>query len=380
VNWSWDFDNDGIIDSNEQNPDWIYGEPGTYSVRLEVSDGTNTNSVLEVDIIQVFNGHTALEFTDSESCINCPAENSMNLIDAFTIEAWIYLYSYGPDASWGSGRIFDKSAVSIFLNNQFPLYPDQSLIVKMHHSDGTLSTSTTPATSLQLNQWQHVAVSYDGIDQVRIFVDGLQMMFNQPTAPSGNLEDNSQENIFIGNLAAMNKAFDGIIDEVRIWNFFMDQTQIQQNMNSYLHGWESGLMHYWQVNEGNGDTIFDLAGSNNAEIHDLNWCAGIELDPVEISTCEIPAFNFILKNYPNPFNPTTTISFNLATETNVSVDIYNVKGQKVKTLVNERMPEGQHEVIWDGLNQDNNSVSSGVYLYEVKIENQKFLNRMILIK
>lgn len=85
-------------------------------------------------------------------------------------------------------------------------------------------------------------------------------------------------------------------------------------------------------------------------------------------------------NYPNPFNPTTTISFNLAIDSDVSVEVYNVKGQKVKTLINEEMFKGKHSVNWDGINENNKSVSSGVYLYKVKAGNQESVKRMILLK
>jgi FlgD Ig-like domain len=97
---------------------------------------------------------------------------------------------------------------------------------------------------------------------------------------------------------------------------------------------------------------------------------------------EIPNTNEILttSNYPNPFNPTTTISFNLATESDVSVEVYNVKGQKVNTLLNEEMPKGQHEVIWNGFDDNNKPVSSGVYFYKVNTGKQESAKRMILLK
>ncbi len=87
-----------------------------------------------------------------------------------------------------------------------------------------------------------------------------------------------------------------------------------------------------------------------------------------------------ISNYPNPFNPTTTISFNLPSDSDVSVEVYNVKGQKVKTLLSEKILQGQHNVVWNGLNQKNKPVSSGVYFYKVKAENQVSVNRMLLLK
>lgn len=87
-----------------------------------------------------------------------------------------------------------------------------------------------------------------------------------------------------------------------------------------------------------------------------------------------------LKNYPNPFNPTTNISFNLPNESKVVLSVFNIKGQLVKNLVNTEMPKGQHSVFWNGLNERNRAVSSGVYLYKLKASNQESVKRMILLK
>jgi len=381
--WAWDFDNDGVIDSNDQYPNWIYEEVGSYSISLEVAAGTNSAHILQEDIVTVFNGHSALEFDGEESHVFCPAESSMNITDAFTIEAWIYPYSYGPDVNFGLGRIFDKSVISIFLNNEFPLYLDQCLVVQMEHADGTLSISTTPAISLQLNQWQHIAVSYDGIDEVRMFVGGYNIMSNQPTAPTGSLDDNGDDDLIIGNRTEFTKSFDGIIDEIRVWNYCMNQNEIQTRMNNYLQGTETGLEHYWQFSEGNGENVFDLAGNNIGIINEARWCQGKELEPIGILINEIQQPVSNLCNYPNPFNPSTVISFRMDTEIkdDIELTIFNLKGQKVKTFSNlqaNRSPN--HQIIWNGTDNNNQSVSSGIYFYKVKAGKFIQTRKMIMMK
>ena len=81
-------------------------------------------------------------------------------------------------------------------------------------------------------------------------------------------------------------------------------------------------------------------------------------------------------NYPNPFNPTTTISFSVAQ----TLAIFNIKGQKVKKLVDEILPAGQHSVIWNGTDENGNIVSSGVYFYKMKAEQYTSTKKMILVK
>jgi agmatine/peptidylarginine deiminase len=78
--------------------------------------------------------------------------------------------------------------------------------------------------------------------------------------------------------------------------------------------------------------------------------------PLQPSSC-----TEFLGNYPNPFNPTTTIRFTLANQSQVNLSIYNLRGQKVRSLINEQRTAGFHQVIWDGTDDNGLNVSSGVY-------------------
>ena len=104
---------------------------------------------------------------------------------------------------------------------------------------------------------------------------------------------------------------------------------------------------------------------------------------VEISNNQLPATNFHLSNYPNPFNPTTTISFSLNTEImeNAELSIYNLKGQKIKIFNSFPNNElGTSTVVWDGTDQKNKPVSSGIYFYKLRVENIEQSRKMLLLK
>jgi hypothetical protein len=91
--------------------------------------------------------------------------------------------------------------------------------------------------------------------------------------------------------------------------------------------------------------------------------------------------NFGLKqNYPNPFNPTTNIAFSLSKDSNVNLNIYNVKGQLVKTLKNEKMLKGNHSVQWNGVNNNNKAVGSGIYFIRLQAGNQHSVKKALLLK
>lgn len=86
------------------------------------------------------------------------------------------------------------------------------------------------------------------------------------------------------------------------------------------------------------------------------------------------------QNFPNPFNPSTSIRFNLAENSKVSLEVYDVLGKLVKTLVNEYKPMGSYIVYWNGEDELNNKVSSGIYVYRLQVGNEVQIKRMNLIK
>jgi len=86
-----------------------------------------------------------------------------------------------------------------------------------------------------------------------------------------------------------------------------------------------------------------------------------------------------LGNYPNPASQ-TVISFGLKTPAEVRLDIFNVKGQLVETLVDKIMPSGKHEVLWDGRDDDGKPLPSGIYYYRMRAGDYQAKRRMLLIK
>jgi len=86
------------------------------------------------------------------------------------------------------------------------------------------------------------------------------------------------------------------------------------------------------------------------------------------------------QNYPNPFNPTTTIQYNLPKGVDVQLEIYNLLGEKVKTIVNEFQPAGEYQIVWDGKNYIGKMVSSGIYFYRIEAGEFEKSRKMIFIK
>ncbi len=103
--------------------------------------------------------------------------------------------------------------------------------------------------------------------------------------------------------------------------------------------------------------------------------------PVSSSDHVIPVFaNTLQKNYPNPFNPETTIAYSLKDAGMVDLTVYNVKGQMVKKLVAGTQNPGAHSVVWNGKDSQNKGVGSGIYFYKLTTKNFQSVQKMMLIK
>jgi len=91
--------------------------------------------------------------------------------------------------------------------------------------------------------------------------------------------------------------------------------------------------------------------------------------------------NFQLsQNFPNPFNSSTIIYYDLLLSSNIKLEIFNILGQKVKTLVDGRENAGHHQIVWNGIDDFGKIVSSGIYLYSLQVGNQKQVHKMLLLE
>jgi hypothetical protein len=88
----------------------------------------------------------------------------------------------------------------------------------------------------------------------------------------------------------------------------------------------------------------------------------------------------LLGNFPNPFNPETLINFNLKKDAKISLQVFNVKGQLIRTLIDEQLTISTYNIVWNGKNDNGNTVSSGVYLYKLQANTQLEVKKCIMLK
>ena len=381
---AWDFENDGIIDSYLQNPQWVYELPGLNTVSLKVQTNSFVKTICYNNYVKVFDGESALQFLSSEDGnAKVPASASINLTESFTLETWINPNSLGESPNLGLGRIFDKNKIVVYLVATYNNLNDTSIAIQLKHDNGSVSIANTPQNSIMLNQWQHLAVTFNGNSGLIVYVDGIEQELEFINPLSGNIADNSAYDFMVGNSTSYAfGAFDGIIDEVRVWNIVREYADIIDDMNMYLNGDEIGLVAYWKMNEGYGPEITDLSeNSNNGILSNVNWCQGKNLDPpqtiFELEDSENKSIN--LMNFPNPFSSETTICFLLPEISHVELSIFNISGNLLATLIDTKLEKGFQTINWNGKISNGLEIESGIYYYRIKFDKTEIISKMLKI-
>jgi len=128
----------------------------------------------------------------------------------------------------------------------------------------------------------------------------------------------------------------------------------------------------------------DGSGTNGDYVYNISQ--EIPEKSTDVGDCCVPQGSlishkfYLRQNYPNPFNPTTTIRYSLPSASHVEISVYNILGQKVKTLADGLFSKGIKEVVWDGKNQNGAEVATGVYFYIIKTEKYTEIKKMVLLR
>ncbi|MDD1750253.1 MAG: hypothetical protein LUO89_10305, partial [Methanothrix sp.] len=202
---------------------------------------------------------SALSFNSASSqYISVPDNSSLQLTDNLTFEAWVY-----PTGS-GNMTIIDKGNY----NYLFEIKPNGQPGLGLY-TNGTWYYS---AGTVSLNTWSHVALVFQtGTNGIKFYLNGH--LLSQATA-SGPLTTNTGT-FAIGEQAPGNcncNFFKGMMDEVRVWGVARSEQQIQADMHQTLTGMETGLISYWQLNEGSGTATADsITGNNGVLTNGPTW-------------------------------------------------------------------------------------------------------------
>jgi hypothetical protein len=234
----------------------------TYYVRVDASSSLEyvrgaevsftTNAVPTLSI----GADSLLTLNGSTQYVSVPDNSTLRLTDNVTLEAWVY-----PTKSSGNMTIVDKGNYNYLFN----IKPNGQSGLGLYNAGwGWIYSSGT----VPLNQWSHVAVVFQtGTNGVKFYLNGT--LLSQHTA-TGALTTNAGA-FAIGKQAPGTcdcNFFEGKIDEVRVWSVARTAQQIRETIYRTLTGTESGLISYWQFNEGAGTTAADSVGGNHGTLVD----------------------------------------------------------------------------------------------------------------
>ncbi|MDP8267382.1 MAG: T9SS type A sorting domain-containing protein [Candidatus Tenebribacter davisii] len=163
---------------------------------------------------------------------------------------------------------------------------------------------------------------------------------------------------------------DSNIDEDPLfnWNYYLPENSPCVDAGIDYFEWNSEVLLYLQPDEYYGPAP-DIGA------YEYGFVEADELNMISLNQ------SIISQNYPNPFNPETLIKFSIPEDSKVDITVYNVKGQKVKTLVKKDLEKGIHEIIWNSKDDNNKSVASGVYFYQFIVDGKtKKVKKCLLLK
>jgi len=194
----------------------------------------------------------------------------------------------------------------------------------------------------------------------------------EPTELTWNYQSNPKTDFYANHISGAQRLTDGntLICDGTAGRFFEvtpDGETIWEYLNPYSFSTPSGQL----INEVFRAVRYNLndLGGNTIEV-------GIKSDDME----EVPEIFSLDQNYPNPFNPTTIIQFSIPNSVKVELNIYDIMGKKVRSLINSKYSAGNYESVWDGTNENGLSVSSGIYFYQIKAGNQVAVKKMSFMK
>ncbi len=222
------------------------------------------------------------------------------------------------------------------------------------HGSDFMDMSIFRMNSDGIKKWGVYKEAYNNYDYG---TDILQLTNGSFLAIGNSKKDNYNNDIIIINIDSLGTTK---------WNHIIDLGKNE---------WVNNLI---RINE-NRYMLIGYTNSNN------NYCDDIfviifEINPTNVEGESYIPKDFLYNNYPNPFNPSTTINYSIAEASEVMLQIYNVSGQIIKELVNDHKNSGFYSILWDGKNDSGDFVSSGVYFCLLTAGKKNFINKLALIK
>jgi len=318
----------------------LVGSPFTFPVQAELSEGVSNpykyspdikEGWADTNIFEPWAGYAVYSNTDSGKIVFVPFQDSSGLGRKLQ-DYWVLDLDISGDVSFDRSssigrRLGSKELVDI---NDMPLLPSPSerIFISMDiDNDGVFDYSTDHRSSSDINGVWNIRINRGGDDGL-ISLSGIYRTMPSPETILAIID--------IGNR--------------KVIKDFPDKDIILENTNSF---------------------------------HDFKFIIGEEgyvLSAIDEILSSIPTEFLLGQNYPNPFNPTTNIDISIPYTGDVTLVVYNILGQQIRTLLADNMEYGFHTITWNGLDQMGQPVSSGVYFSELRAKGFRQTKKMLLLK
>ena len=309
----------------------------------------------------------ALQFDGVDDYVNVTASPSLDITSAITIEAWV---NKSANVQWASVVTKGRST-SLTVNNYTLHFDSLGGLIFTHDAPPTAFSSLT----FPSNEWHHVAVTWDRI-LIQFYVDGV--IDSVATPDTGSLLPNNNDLTIGADFPGSVEYFPGQLDEVRLWNIARTQQQLQENMCRHLVGTETGLVGYWRFDEVSGGVTGDSSGHGNTGVllNGPTWVpSSAPITGIRSLKGGMPSRFELEQNFPNPFNPTTSIRFTVPRTSFATLKVYNSLGEDVATLVSRQLVTGTHETEFNA-----SGLASGTYFYRLQAGDFVETKKLLLLK
>jgi hypothetical protein len=186
---------------------------------------------------------------------------------------------------------------------------------------------------------------------------------------TANVNFSESVNEFSGNRYLYEEQF------IELNYFLTDHTNIKAFFD---HSYKTLFAIHWSISlDQSGIVRYRGAGVKTSSIQ--SWINNLLATGVEENK-QVPRSSQLYQNYPNPFNPVTNIRFELAESQQVTLQIFNIEGRLVKTLIDNQLFAGSHELSWNGLDNHSQPAASGAYYYILKAGDFQSAKRMVLMR
>lgn len=490
--WEWDFNGDGVMDSTEQNPYYLYEQPGNYTVSLKITKEGEVQENIKENFIQVsaiepISGNLSGIWTADWNPYIISADVTIQANDQLQIEPGVVIYSnneslfqvagslqaigesanpvlFSSTGSWKGIRFNSTNQINILRNCHITKATNTAVFVTSSTVEITENAifdnfSSSSAGAIELSNASNVIIQQNFIanNSSNTSTGGIGCTASSPSIKNNIIVNNqanpampatagafvlkNSSNPFILNNTISNNvatnAFFVVNSQPVIENsIVMHNGQIIYEIASLVtvnyscisgnfiglgnidtdplfaqasagSGTEfSGFSGLWYVMEnspvidaGNADEMYNDVEDSSQPGNPL-WPAMGTLrndmgafggsgfpnfmDFVKYNDTAIPVtVNQIISNYPNPFNPQTTIQFqmpDIMLNKPVHIAIYNIRGQVVKQIVKNQLTERNFSYVWQGIDEQFTIVSSGVYFVMVTNGKDSFSKKMLLLK